>query len=225
MQWELFDPDEEVRITAGRLPHWFQPGRLFFITFRTNDSLPASVAKLWLKRRDDWLRRQGIDPRSKDWGSELQSLPAPLRRQFHETFSEEFLAHLDRGYGQCVLRRPSLAAIVVEGLSHFDGDRYALSDFVVMPNHVHVLVGLLGDTDVLSQCSSWKKNTALGINKALGRRGRFWHEESFDHLVRSEGQFEAVRQYIAENPLKAGLREGEYVAWRGKIVRRTRRVR
>ena len=62
MQWELFDPDEEVRITAGRLPHWFQPGRLFFITFRTNDSLPASVAKLWLKRRDDWLRRQGIDP-------------------------------------------------------------------------------------------------------------------------------------------------------------------
>ncbi len=156
----------------------------------------------------------GDRPGSKDWGSELRSLPASLRRQFHETFSEEFLEHLDRGYGQCVLKQPSLAAVVVEGLLHFDGDRYALSDFVVMPNHVHVLAGLLGESDLLEQCYSWKKNTALRINKALGRRGRFWHEESFDHLVRSEGQFEAVRQYIAENPLKAGLCEGEYLAWR-----------
>jgi len=219
VQWELFDPDEEVRITAGRLPHWFQPGRLYFITFRTDDSLPASVARLWRRQRDDWLRRRGIDPGSAGWASQLALLPASLRRQFHKTFSEEFLEHLDRGYGECVLKRPSLAGIVVEGLLHFDGDRYELSDFVVMPNHVHVLAGLLGDTDVVTQCCSWKKNMALRINRALDRRGRFWHQESFDHLVRSAEQFESLRQYVAENPKKAGLSEGEYVVWhRGDTV-------
>jgi len=213
MHWELFDPNEEVRITAGRLPHWFQPGRLYFITFRTDDSLPASVARLWRQRRDDWLRRQGIDPRSADWASRLASLPAWLRRQFHKTFSEEFLEDLDRGYGECLLKRPSLASIVVEGLLHFDQDRYQLSNFVVMPNHVHVLAGLLGSTDLVAQCYSWKKNMALRINRALDRRGRFWHEESFDHLVRSGEQFESLQRYIAENPSKAKVREGEYVIW------------
>ena len=69
MNWELFDPDEEVRITSGKLPHWFQAGRLYFITYRTDDSLPISVTKLWLRQRDDWLLRQGINPRSADWKS------------------------------------------------------------------------------------------------------------------------------------------------------------
>ena len=62
MNWELFDPDEEVRITSGKLPHWFQAGRLYFITYRADDSLPISVTKLWLRQRDDWLLRQGINP-------------------------------------------------------------------------------------------------------------------------------------------------------------------
>jgi REP element-mobilizing transposase RayT len=214
MNWELFDPDDDVRLTAGRLPHWFQPGRLYFVTFRTDDSLPTSVVKLWLRQRDDWLRRRGIDARSADWQVRFASLPARLRRQFHATFSEEFLAHLDRGHGECVLRRPEVSQIVEEGLWYFNEARYQLTDFVVMPNHVHVLAGLLGDTDIVKQCHSWKKNSALRINEVLGRKGRFWHEESFDHLVRSEEQFGMVRAYIACNPKKAGLREGEFALWR-----------
>jgi type I restriction enzyme R subunit len=89
-----------------------------------------------------------------------------------------------------------------------------LTDFVVMPTHVHILAGLLDDTDVIKQCHSWKKNAALRVNKLLGYKGRFWHEESFDHLVRSEEQFVMIREYIARNPEKAGLREGESMLWR-----------
>jgi len=213
MDWELFDPDEEVRITAAKLPHWFQPGRLYFITFRTDDSLPASVVRLWLRQRDDWLRRQGIDSRSADWEVRFAALPARLRRQFHATYSEEFLAHLDRGHGECVLRRPEVSRIVEEGLLYFNEVRYQLIDFVIMPNHVHVLAGLLGDSDIVKQCFSWKKNTALRINKVLGRKGRFWHEESFDHLVRSEEQLTMLREYVRRNPEKAGLRNGDFVVW------------
>jgi REP element-mobilizing transposase RayT len=112
-----------------------------------------------------------------------------------------------------VLKRSELAAIVAENLHHFDGDRYLLADFVVMPNHVHLLLCLLGATDIEDQCYSWKRYTATQINRALGRRGRLWHEESFDHLVRTPEHFEYFRRYIANNPNKAGLRQHEYLHW------------
>lgn len=86
-----------------------------------------------------------------------------------------------------------------------------MGDFVVMPNHVHLLVQFLEAVDMQRQCESWKHFTATLINRELGRTGHFWQGESFDHLVRSPEQFEALRQYIAENPRQANLREGEYL--------------
>jgi type I restriction enzyme R subunit len=129
------------------------------------------------------------------------------------------MAYLDRGYGACALRDGRSANVVADALRHFDGDRYYLGDFIVMPNHVHLLVCLLGATEIEGQCHSWKKYTAGQINRLLGRSGRFWQEESFDHLVRSPEQFARLMRYIAENPKKAGLREGEYLHWvRPKVV-------
>jgi type I restriction enzyme R subunit len=80
-----------------------------------------------------------------------------------------------------------------------------------MPNHVHLLVCLLGSTEIESQCRSWKRFTAGAINRALERRGRFWQEESFDHLVRTPEQFAYFQRYIADNPRKAALPAGEYL--------------
>jgi type I restriction enzyme R subunit len=88
-----------------------------------------------------------------------------------------------------------------------------LGDFVVMPNHVHLLVGGLGRDRMLAQITSWKKWSAIQINKQLGLRGRLWQDESFDHLVRSEAAFDRFRRYIAENPAKAKLRLGEFIHW------------
>ncbi len=69
-----------------------------------------------------------------------------------------------------------------------------------MPNHVHLIVCLFGNTEITTQCTSWKRFTAKKINEALGSRGRFWQEESFDHLIRSPEQFAAVQTYIRNNP-------------------------
>ena len=121
------------------------------------------------------------------------------------------MEYLDQGYGACPLRETDAAQIVANTLSHFDGDRYHLGDFVVMPNHVHVLVCLLGTIELESQCTSWKKYSATKINRLLNQRGRFWQEESFDHLVRSPEQFDYLRRYIRENPIKAGLPAGAYL--------------
>jgi putative transposase len=211
--FELFDPDEDVRITEGNLPHWYQPQVTYFLTWRTADSLPADVAESWHRRRDDWLRRRGINPLSRSWKEALHCLPANQQHEYHEAFSQEYLANLDKGHGECVLRRSELADLVLQSLLHFDGNRYNLAAAVVMPNHVHVLVCLLAETDIEKQATSWKKFSATQINRVLGRLGRFWQEESFDHLVRSPASFERFRQYIAENGRAAGLHDGEWLHW------------
>jgi type I restriction enzyme R subunit len=133
------------------------------------------------------------------------------QREFHRTFSEQYLALLDKGHGECLLRRRDLANLVARTLEHFDGQRYWLGDYVIMPNHVHLLVALIGATDIEKQCYSWKKFSAREINVALGRTGRFWQEESFDHLVRTPEHFERFRRYIAENGMAAGLGAAEYL--------------
>lgn len=215
--FELFDFHDSFRVTSSKLPHWYQPGVTYFVTFRTEDSLPRAVEEQWRRRRADWLLRNSIDPNDPRWRDELQRLPAIRQRQFHSEFSEQYLALLDKGHGACSLKRREIAKLVAETLLHFHGERYDLATFVVMPNHVHLLVGLRGDTDLLVQCRSWKKYSAIAINRALGRTGRFWQEGSFDHLVRSVGDFERFRQYIAENGSNAGLSDNDYLLWQNPI--------
>jgi REP element-mobilizing transposase RayT len=209
--FELFDPKGELRITAGNLPHWFQPGATYFVTFRTADSIPKAVSDLWHRRRRDWLQRHGIPPANPAWRSELDRLPLHLVREFHDTFSTEFLTSLDAGHGECVLRNVVCREIVAKALRHFDGTRYHLGDFVIMPNHVHLLVGLIGDSDIEKVCYSWKKFTAIEINRLLRLGGEFWQSESFDHLVRSSDQFEAIQRYIEANPSKARLHQSNFL--------------
>ncbi len=210
--FELFDRKGELTIREGNLPHWYQPGVTYFVTFRTEDSVPQPLSRSWHARRDVWLRRHGFDPTRDDWKSKLRENPE-LDDEYHGVFTREFRDFLDRGYGACELRDANLAEIVARSLRHFDGERYHLGDFVVMPNHVHLLVCLLGATEIERLCKSWKRFMAGEINRALGRQGRFWQEESFDHLVRSPEQFEHFQRYMAANPSEAGLAPGEYIAW------------
>jgi hypothetical protein len=118
--FELFDPSGDVRITAGNLPHWYQPGVTYFVTFRTEDSLPREVADRWYRGPNDWLRRHGVDPTSKEWKVTFNRLSAREQWEFHRTYSEEYLALLDKGLGECVLAKRELAAIVEKSLLHFD---------------------------------------------------------------------------------------------------------
>lgn len=123
---------------------------------------------------------------------------------------------LDRAAsGPTHLGKRQIAAIVVNSLR--DGEsrfsRYKLRAFVVMPNHVHVLV----TPSVTS--TKWlgplKGFTAHEANTILGRTGNpFWQGESYDHLVRSDEEFDRIRRYIENNPVRAGLvRTPEEFEW------------
>jgi len=110
--------------------------------------------------------------------------------------------------------------MVASSLHHGDGQDYWLSDFVVMPNHVHLVLAFAADEAMLAQCESWKHFTARKINRALGRFRRFWEQDAFDHLIRSPEEFESVRRYIAENPICAKLLSSEYIHYcRGDELR------
>ena len=210
----FFDPLAAVDVSYRHLPHWEQDAVTYFITFRTADSLPVAIYRDWLTRRDEWLRVHGLDPDDPDWHSDLHRLDPATRREFHSLFSARLQQYLDAGHGECLLKQPHLAQLVADALLFFDAQRYHLGDFVVMPNHVHLLVQLRGHAKLKAQCRSWKKFSAGQINSAVGRKGHFWQGESYDHIVRSQEQFEFYRQYIAENPGKARLREEEYLYWR-----------
>ena len=83
-----------------------------------------------------------------------------------------------------------------------------------MPNHVHVLAAFPTEEAMLAQCESWKHYMARQINGVLGRKGRFWEQDAFDHLVRSPDEFDRLRRYIADNPRCASLRAGDCLHYR-----------
>ena len=166
-----------MRHYERRLPHWDRVDQPLFVTFRLHGSLPAQRV----------FPPQGLAVSGK-----------------------AFLAMdrlLDRGAnGPLYLRRREIAELVVGALE--DGQRkfqrYQLHAFVVMPNHVHLLV------TPKVRAGQWlgplKGFTAYLANDLLGSHGQpFWQDESYDHLVRSAAEFDRIQTYIEENPVAAGL--------------------
>jgi putative transposase len=207
---DVFDPKSEFLMTGGCRPHWSQAGAVVFLTFRTADSIPREVVLRWEREQREWLKRLDVGPIPLVAES-VAALPETEQLRFRKHFNRCRETCLDECHGRCVLKRPELAKIVADSLLHFDGDRYRMGDFVVMPNHVHLLAAFPNEDAMKKQCDSWLHFTAFQINKALGAKGKFWQQEPFDHLVRSVVQYEHLRLYIADNPKKARLRPGEYL--------------
>lgn len=99
----------------------------------------------------------------------------------------------------------SFAAIVEEALWFGYAERYFLHAYVIMPDHVHLLVQPVDGWTLAKILQSLKGFTARQINSHLGRKGAFWQDESFDHLVRNEEDWFDKFDYIHDNPVKAGL--------------------
>jgi putative transposase len=210
MLGELFDPTAELFVRDHFRPHWSQAGAVVFITFRTHDSIPGEVLRRWEHEKQQWLESRGHDG-AKHWSVVLPTRGPKDRADFQKAFRRQREAFLDTCRGRCLFRRPELARIVADALLHFDGQRYRMGDFIVMPTHVHLLAAFATPGAMKDQCDSWLHYTAAQINKAIGEKGRFWQQEPFDHLVRSVEQYDYLRQYIADNPRKAGLKPGEYL--------------
>jgi REP element-mobilizing transposase RayT len=216
--FQFFDPDQAVAISYKNLPHWTQAGALTFITWRTADSLPRAMLTRLKAQRAELIRGFGLNPDG-DWKRDLAKQEPAERGRVQWALFDIWDKLLDAGAGACLLARPELSQIIADSLHHFDQSQYVLTDFVVMPNHVHLLAAFPNEEAMLNQCTSWKRFTGRKINAAVGRRGEFWQVEQFDHLVRSVEQFEHYRRYIAENPGRAGLGAGQFIVVSKKLGR------
>jgi REP element-mobilizing transposase RayT len=95
--------------------------------------------------------------------------------------------------------------MVQDSLLHFDGERYHLLAWVVMPNHVHWLFTPLDGHKLKEILHSIKSFCSNEANLILDRRGTFWMEDYFDRWIRDEKHFKNAVRYIEHNPVKAGL--------------------
>ena len=203
----------EVRIhNRGRLPHWEQDAATYFITFRLADSLPAPVLEGIESERQAIVKTayQLHRDLSTDERRKIQQLSTPVIEKF-----------LDNGKGACHLRNPAIAEEVANSLLHFNEKRYRLFAWCVMPNHVHVVARLFPGQTLATVVHSWKSFSAKHANQVLGSHGIFWQREYYDHLIRSESEFERAIRYVQENPAKAGLKNWKWVWMCGRDARTT----
>jgi putative transposase len=217
------------------LPHWRQHGATYFVTFRLNDSLPQSKLHELEGIRREWQQKHP-QPRTNEQREELARETARrielwldqgfgsciLRESQCRAFVVEAMHHFDVG------GRPSQA--VRDAGQKFDGGndvtaqaasggrpsvRYELGCYVVMPNHVHVVVRPL-DAKVHSLetiIGSWKQFSGTRINRTRRLTGEHWQEECFDRIIRDEEHLWRVIQYIGRNPVRANLPSEAYSLW------------
>jgi len=187
------------RYTRGYLPHIRVPGRRYFVTFRLDGTLPQEELLDYQRERDELIRQAE---------SEAHQLSGADQKRLFELYSARIEYYLDAGRGDCWLKETRVAEIVAQALRFFVNSRYALGAWVVMPNHVHVLVRPLGEHTLDSILKSWKGFTAREANKILGRTGEhFWAHEYYDHWLRDDEEKARLTAYIHDNPRVAGLCE------------------
>ncbi len=199
-----------------RLPHWQPDGAVIFVTWRIDGALPRRLL-------------QAI--------SDVEGRLESSRKQPKETEEDKSLrvakiafGLLDKALDEVLtsatscsrwLEDPRVASLVRDSFHFWGGERYVLHRYVVMPNHVHILlepllVGVESEEDhaegarvaLRDIAKGLKGYTAREANRILGRTGRFWRREYFDHWVRNPAEYARIVDYIDQNPVRAGLCSG-----------------
>jgi putative transposase len=193
------NPQEIVRISENRLPHWEQDDGTYFLSFRLADSLPRHLLSQWKEERQKWLAHH-----SEPWSEEEQ-------REFRELFSRRREHWLDQGYGQCLLRSPAVREAVLRKICQASADQIIWS-LVLMPNHVHALVSVFDEREgsLGKLLRRWKGASARAVNEMRKTRGGVWAKDYFDRLIRDSAHLQNCARYIRRNPVKAGLSQADF---------------
>jgi putative transposase len=195
-------PDLPITVYHRHLPHWRQKGATYFVTFRLGDALPQSKLQLLKRIREEWERTYPPPRNDEAWIAYAREVTNSAERW------------LDEGYGVCHFRDRCWCDDLRDRLHHFQGQRYFLSCWAMMPNHCHAVIQPFDDFALEDLLGAMKGVTARHINAALGTSGAIWEEECYDRIVRDEEHLWRVIQYIGRNPRKAGLaNEEEWRRW------------
>ena len=170
--------------SRGYLPHRDKPGLLQMITYHLADSLPAELVE--------------------KFKMEIQCLQ---QKKQNTQYRKKIENWIDAGCGSCILKNPQIAQLVYDNFTFYNGKRYDLISWVIMPNHIHVLIYAYEGVALSKIIQSWKGYTGKKINEILKISGRVWHREYWDRYIRDEKHYNSTIKYIEQNPVKAGLVE------------------
>lgn len=188
---------EDVDISRRHLPHWKRNASVYAVTFRLADSLPPGA-----------VERMRVACAQGDAPAHIAALK----------LAHSFETELDASQGECRLRDPGAAGEMKSALAHFDGKRYRLVAWCIMPNHVHVVLQPVRGFELSSILHSIKSFSANRINQLSNRRGRVWQDESYDRLIRDPRELGDQVTYVLQNPARAGLHEWPWCGANREVI-------
>ncbi len=185
-----------VEFWRGRLPHWEVADGLYFITIHLADAIPRRAAK-----------------RIREMSRRAKSLPAARRTYLEKKVFDEMEHWLDRTSELQYLERPEVADAVAEAIEYrINNGTWTVFEHVLMPSHIHLLLEL-GPLGLRRTLIDFKRRTGyLAADILQLHKKSFWQKEWFDHWVRTPGEAASIREYIRQNPVKAGLVHS-YLDW------------
>ena len=172
--------------SRGYIPHIDRPHLIQLVTIRLHDAVPEALVEKW-KIELAWTRRLSArDPRQ------------VALRKLNDKYE-------DAGCGVCWLGEEKIARIVEQSILRFDGKRYRIIAWCIMPNHAHVIFEIWEGYPLNALLHSMKSYSAHEANRVLDRRGIFWFREYHDRCIRDDQHLANAVEYVENNPVKAGL--------------------
>lgn len=171
----------------GYIPHYDASDKYQMITYRLADSLPYSVLQTLGVPHSNAEEYKNVHLRleaphsNADDNTKLDAprLEAPHSNAEEKTTKRKLTeALLDQSHGSCLLQNPKIAQKQIEAWEYFNGARYDLIAYVVMPNHVHLLIKTYPSWSLSQLVASWKKHVTYFVQKDKG----LWHQYSESYL-------------------------------------------
>jgi REP element-mobilizing transposase RayT len=193
---------ENSKFYYGKLPHWQPAEATFFITMRLAGSIPKHIINQIKEQKK--IEERAIREEFKENIELINAKLYDLEKKYFAIYDKQ----LDNANAPYWLKESEIAKIVAESIHFFEKEDKQLINYAycIMPNHVHWVLKLNKDADVLYKIlQRMKRYTARQANKILNRKGQFWEEESYDHIVRDTKEFDNIVWYTLQNPVKAGF--------------------
>ena len=188
--------DDDIDIHGVKLPHWNQDYTYIFITFRLGDSLPQDILAQLKVERKRWLSLH----------------PEPWDRRTKYEYQSKIAGNIekwiDKGYGSCLLKEQDATDALIATMYHDDGEKYELTAYVIMPNHIHALIMPNENIRVETIMQEWKSVSSHVLKKLYGTRWCGWMDNYHDRMIRNEDHFNNVVSYILNNYRHGGVKLG-----------------
>jgi len=192
------------------LPHFQIEDSVLFITYRLAFSLPRNILEV-LQEKRELIDKKLIQIKSAERKRERD-----IYNKFLFKIADEFLDKFNQE--PLWLKNTKIAKIILDSLLYNNLKYYELHFCMIMPNHVHLVLKPLKKTNrqyysISKIMKEHKSYTAVAANKILKRNGQFWQHESYDHIIRDDDEYYRIKNYVLNNPVKAGFVDN-YKDWK-----------